>query len=293
VKTQKLLFLSLLSLLSIQYANAQKWFPIGAKWHYTGYSCDGNPDCAYIIYEIFGDTLVDSVTMKQVKIDCGLEEGDCNSRTEIIYEDSNRVFYYDTILNPLYDLNLQAGDIFRGLYHDGIYNLKYNIDSVKIVSISGFNLLQQYITNVDSFQYEMISPITEIIGSSVLMLDYSLLGIPEYDGRIRCYSDDSIHYVVPEYEGNCDRIGVDAIIEEPSPISNFSFFQRDEVLSITCNVKAIRGYHLQIISLEGKMLKVEVVDQSIYHLDTHTFPSSFIISIIDNKGSPLLYRLNK
>lgn len=138
---------------------------------------------------------------------------------QYIYDDSNRVFVYDSTYNSfymLYDFNADAGDtitvqdsIFYAHCNNTFpYNVfQYRINSVNDTIINGISLKAQTVSTTQNSEWYITDPynpqgyypiILEKIGSFKF-----LFGVGDFvEGSVsylRCYEDTSISYHAPDW----------------------------------------------------------------------------------------------
>src|ERR1035437_11741 len=113
MKNMRVLLL-LLSCINYSHISAQSWFRQEATcWYNLG---DFNPYYnGYELMTVTNDTIIETKACKILKIDGSVRPNDKYIDYYYVYEDSNRVYYWDAIgqtFRTLYDFNLNTGDSY-------------------------------------------------------------------------------------------------------------------------------------------------------------------------------------
>lgn len=183
---QRLLILFLFLILGDR-ANAQDWFPQGAKWHYNQvlFFPSGN---TYSTLEVIGEVEING---KECRIIYG--SGACSEFDEAenyLYEENDQVFIYDLENDQfvlLYDFNLQPGDTMS--YHLPVTgDTYYRLDSISHLILGADTLRVQHFTWLEG-SAEMGPKVYERIGNNKFL--YPVVGFCDPGvGGLRCYEDD-------------------------------------------------------------------------------------------------------
>ena len=140
MKKTFLLILILFCISKISLSQTE-WAPVGAKWHYsltyaTSYQEDFN------VLESTKDTIVNARNCK--KIVKFATTCDDRPQTEFMYEDSNRVYFYDEYSNKfnlLYDFNKTTGESWNipVNFNSNYDSLLVHVDSTSTVIINNLS----------------------------------------------------------------------------------------------------------------------------------------------------------
>lgn len=225
--------------LSINWCFAQDFAPIGSEWFYTErFAFSGDVD--YMRFETTRDTVVDG---KNCRIITKNGQAWCNWRPseEIVYQDSNIVYFWDTTFNEfqiLYDFNSEPGDswivkVYDEEYQDSIVpdidTFVVYVDSISYMDVNGHSLKQMHVTYSvieETMPYSFNSVISEVLGDLTYMIyfhNYSSLACDiNYSGGLRCYEDSWIGHFESGIADSCTYIYTGKeLIETKAPIQIF------------------------------------------------------------------------
>ncbi len=209
---KRLLFVSVL-LFSTLISYAQNWAPIGAKWTF-GYAVAFSQTFGYTEWVSTKDTLVNSHNCRLIK-----RIGVCSSTDTtdhlITYEDSNRVYLYNSYYNQftvLYDFNKLAGES---------WTMKIDTSDILItVNSTGmetYNGTPHKVLNITSEDYAFDGKIIQHFGHTsgphpdVFYHCQHIAVDGLYYTGLRCYEDSIIGFInfglVPDcYVSSIDEI---------------------------------------------------------------------------------------
>lgn len=238
-------FLPLIIILLISFNSySQNFAPVGAKWHYNVTNASG---IYYILKESIKDTIVLGKSAKKTS-----ETPNFLFSPNIIYEDSNKVYHYNSYSNQfllLYNFNANQGDTVKVIL--SIWDtIPYLIDSVKIENIGGFLKKVQYITDLTGC-WDFGTKFIESIGSNRYFFPIQCTYPPDLPDSLRCYSDSLINYqLVPD----CEEITIG--VTEVSNQENK--YHISTIVHDNLQLPAITG-DLLIYDLQGKLIKNEKI----------------------------------
>ena len=92
---------------------AQTFAPTGAKWYYNHSEVAlGPPQYGYMLFEVVGDTIIDTLTCKIVRETYYAADSTVSDHGSLyLYSDSGKVYYFDNgQFKLLYDFSLSSGD---------------------------------------------------------------------------------------------------------------------------------------------------------------------------------------
>jgi hypothetical protein len=215
------------------------WAPIGAKWYYgvlenptTG------PDQGYLLFESIKDTLIKSKNCKVIHKTMHYSSGSyIDQGYEYMYSDTNKVYQLiEDKFYMLYDFVAQKGDHWITRIPKG--TMDNSEDTIRTIIVDS---IDQMIISMDTLKVLYVSvpeqageaywyfknPIIEKIGAMYMFL--GIWGLWDINiPKLRCYSDNTITYKVPDSE-SCDTIItaikqptalLDNIIMYPNPTKN-------------------------------------------------------------------------
>ena len=275
-------------------ANAQEWFPIGAKWTYNVIYPDIWPSYYKGIETVYckGDTVINGINTKILvggNTICNLVISNenyfyYNEEQDILY------MYWEDDFKPLIDFSKKEGETYYSYYWDFEEGLLsphlITVDYVKIIELNGVQLRQQFFISSD--QYGGIrSPITEFLVNFMAFYpeNFETCDMELSDG-LRCYESSNFNYYAkPEYEiYGCDynvsinneNFQTEAISVFPNPVRNAVTIQIEE-----------DGVHLPISFVLFDVLGNKITEGQIQH-------SYFSINISStHKGIYFLKLMNK
>ncbi len=276
----------LLFMINTTISNGQKFAPIGAEWYYSASANGLAPtNSEYYHYQSKLDTFVAGHSCTKILITYYQFKGAVTNPPPIYtYQSSDTVFYYnDTYSNyfPLYIYNVSKGDTLT--YHtpdiptlpsDTLW--KSIIDSVSVF-IVGTDTLKRVWTS-EKGSYSFWGGYIELIGSPFLMLPQPHLIFPEWDGPLRCYSDNKVSYNFNSYP--CDRRITNDINEKsqnmgfsisPNPSNNLLTIRKNNDIQASYSIYNISG---QLV-LYGQVtlsttLTIDKLSQGLYSIELKT-----------------------
>lgn len=214
----------------------QVFAPLGAKWHYSASANGiGAPGSEYYLYEAQKDTVVAAHPCKKITVTYLRYNGDTALLPVFVYQSTDTVFYYNRNYAryfPLYIFNVAPGDTLK--YHvpevpaNPADTIWYSIVDSVTDFVVGAQTLKRIWTREpnDISAYSFWGGYIERLGSPFLMLHQPRAIFPEWDGPMRCYSDQDIAYNFNTFP--CDYrpvMGIDGREEEkgvkvfPNPVN--------------------------------------------------------------------------
>lgn len=259
--------LFLFFLIGIKSASGQTWPPDNAEWYYE-VSSMGTTNPPYVAYQhikVEGDTVINSqnskiITRQNEQNLCGNME----SLTEYIYEENDRVYWYNThteAFTLLYDFSAEEGDSWN-ISVDAC-DFDVFVDSVDYVNINGVQHKKLYISSDEPRYFS--GSIIENIGHTTSMFPKDIYwecnGVAcdsDFLDGIRCYLEDNSMVYKP-IDTACDstwyitsvpHLENDIITISPNPVDNQIQIQLQDnmIQQINFSVYNILGNKL----LEGK-----------------------------------------
>ncbi len=205
--SRQVLLICITTLLGSSMLLAQNMYEVGATWYFHDQAQVPFQAHGYIKYSIGRDTLLKGESAYIVTKKLFYYNGNqLNYSNEYIYEDSNRVYFWnDSTFELMYDFNLRAGDTLDVTienYHcDSVTPII--VDSIGIINIDGQNLRIQY--SKATYYYmneygggaaEKKFTLIEKIGNTQTFIFNPYCAIDESFtyGGLRCYTDSQIIY---------------------------------------------------------------------------------------------------
>ena len=284
---------------------SQNWATINTKWYYDSQDNGSSaPSSSYYLYESTKDTLIQSNICKKIEITFySAVQGIINMSPEYMYSSNGKVYYFwDNDFKLLYDFSATTGDTIhvfnRLLPSNNPYNITdFRIDSVKYFkdvfssttyyALDSFKL--QYIRPVSTHGYNLsfgFNVIAENIGSIDLMFPTATFTIPEKDGPLRCFQQDTTWFKWSPF--NCDQWVVS--VNEISNISskNIAFapnpFTDDITVQIPNNF-ILAETKFTIINNLGQILLTFYPDSFNQVLNLSSLSSSmYFLTVQDNSN---------
>ena len=199
--------LILLLVVTAHFATAQTFAPIGAKWHYNSDNGGGGPPrSAYHLYEAVGDSIIEGINCRKIAV----TRFPPSSNDSIImppifvYESGDTVYYYHRVLlrfSPLYIFSAAVGDTltFDSPDEFGMSNQPFvwraRIDSISDYIIGNDTLKMFWprtiVTGFDP-SADFHGPYIKRIGGTFQFMHQPWSIFPEWDGPLRCYTDNSM-----------------------------------------------------------------------------------------------------
>lgn len=254
---------------------AQTWAPIGAKWTFgLGYAWSNN--VSYNEWISTKDTLVGGQNCKLIKRNGNLADGDISDKL-ITYEDSNIVYWYNTLINQfttLYDFNKNTGESWT-IQLDTSCSLIITVDSTDIETINGYPLKVLYILSQDdAFYGKTVQHIGNIAMPNpyILFHCYSIISDATYYTGLRCYEDNVFGFHDFNIATACDYLYT-GLTEQQESNSVFNIYPNPTT------------DHVHIDNLSGQ----NIIDISLYSLSSQ-YVMNFKISkhdLLDLSSVPL------
>ncbi len=166
-------------------AEAQEWFPVGARWEIYQ-TVFFEPDTTRLL-EVTGEDTIGGRVMRRLKGGCFCQ--DWRDPTHV-YEENDRVFEYDAIEGRerlLFDFTLHPGDTLTYEYSGPAH---FRLDSVTLADFNGTPIRVQHFSWLDGW-YFIGDRIYEYMGSSECLNPQDAVCDP-LSGPVLCY-DDPVH----------------------------------------------------------------------------------------------------
>lgn len=267
---KQILLLILLALANV--SNGQTFAPIGAKWHYSSSGNGTSPiNAEYYLYESVSDTLVAGHACKKISVTYYKYNGAITPQTPVFtYQTGDTVFYYNNIYLkyfPLYIFNVSQGDTLT--YHSPTVPVnpadtlwRSVVDSVSNFIVGADTLQRVCTTEPISSAFSFWGGYIELLGSPFLMLHQPHAIFMEWDGPMRCYSDNNISYNFNSY--SCDYRLVTGLSEGlaefeisifPNPANNILTIKTDD--NILTNYKIYNALGQPLLS--GQLVSTSTI----------------------------------
>jgi len=247
----KFTLLSSLIFLFIHSLSCQSLLTIGTEWYYNYTKFDG-PEISFNHCQIIGDTIIegrDCLIFNRNKLSC-----DGRSKTDFIYEENKKVYFYETELQKftlLYDYNAEVGEVLTmDFWHqfsftqDTVYHVR--IDSIDTYQYAGMDLKRFYVSydirdqdEIDFSSYSHLKGILiEGIGSLTNYFQLNDNGFCDatYNGPLRCFEHPDFG-LIQFSEESCDFISSidqvalsDDLVISPNPTSSIVRIATEELL---------------------------------------------------------------
>ncbi|MBK8923967.1 MAG: T9SS type A sorting domain-containing protein [Saprospirales bacterium] len=186
-----------------QIKGQSEWAPTGARWHYCQGTGLGEPICGgYFYLEVIADTTIGGRACRKIS---GYQKNWLNQVTPLpdrfTYAENDSVYYYQPDSNRFlltFDFSAQAGDtlefptprVFPWDPPDTSFLVR--VDSIVRRPAGQDSLRFFYVTPVDWASWWFYGGwYAEKIGGKLIQSPFPIVTIPEIDGFIRCYADDS------------------------------------------------------------------------------------------------------
>ena len=292
----KIRFTLVLLLFACSSLFSQTWAPDGAVWHYS-LNYFGSWDQSYNTMTVQGDSVINGITCSRIirlHTTCNMQPA-----KEFMYQDSNRVFYWDPPSNDfllLYDFNLQVGQTYDILSKrlnmlppydtihlrvDSTYSISLNGQARQVQVIGEFNPSIPATVN----QYEVI----EGIGSNWQMFPWDNgLCDYQYDTELRCYEDSALGLQNFWAGSICDAIILS--LDEPTPSSHrLEVFPNParNLLKWDLQNSGIHPFAVRVFDNQGSLVKQVTTYED--HVELTGLPNGvYFIEIRDD--TPSTYR---
>lgn len=251
-----------------------EWAPIGAKWYISKMEGTMPPNEGYILYEVSGDTLIQEKNVREInrtyynsngKEITALENEYTYEQDSVVYYLKNGRFY------TLYNFKARSGDKWT-VYGSSSYSKPCGydslgvvvVDSVTTMTVNNHKLKAIYTSPDINSDWRFEGVILERIGNITHLLPKSegcMLDMPDDEGSLRCYEDNTIGVYKAGYCGlvNCkcnellnysglNSISTSSFHVYPNPVKDY--------LDIQClnNNELNRVTNAEIFNLKGEMV---------------------------------------
>ena len=288
------ILLTFLFFIIVQFCFGQnEWAPIGAKWYYTLKFASTNAE-DFNIMESMKDTVINTITCKKIlrlNITC-----DDRPQIEFMYEDSNRVYFYDEYSNKfnlLYDFNKTPGETWYIQVNDNSNNpdsLLVHVDSISTIIINGIPLKVLYTTIGSTTNWVGYSgKITEKLGHDRNMFPFINSACDlNFNNGLRCYEDSLLGNYQTGIAPICDytNVGIAEIFSvadfnlHPNPVLDYLYFNNLKHDQLIVNIYNIFGeivkscitnsdkINLQYLTKGFYIITFSSLDNKIIHIST-------------------------
>ena len=201
-----------------------EWAPIGARWTF-GVGEAWSSAIYYREWTSTKDTLVGGHTCKLIKRTGTSVTGDLSDKL-ITYEDSNKVYWFNPVINKfttLYDFNKNSGDTWT--MQIDTCGLLITVDSTDIETINGLSLKVLYISAEDNaFNGKVVQHIGHLSlpNPNIVFHCYRIMSDANYYTGLRCYQDSILGFHDFNIAPSCDYVVTG--ISDPDLNSNFNVY---------------------------------------------------------------------
>jgi hypothetical protein len=254
-----------------------EWAPLGAKWYYT-MTNSSNSDINFNYFESVKDTSINNIHCK--KLSRLHETCDDRSKSELMYEENRKVYFYDEFANEfnlLYDFNKLPDQIWyikvnnHGINFD---SLLVHVDSITSVLMNNQSFKVLYTTIGNSPNWVGFSgKITEKLGHEKNMFPFiSKICDLNFNHGLRCYEDSILGLFQTGIAPLCDYSSVD--INEytssekypifPNPVTDELCFNNINNTTIYITIYNIYGSIVQTIITNDNKINISNLKNDIY-----------------------------
>ena len=270
----KTILLFVLILTFCQTFGQIQWAPIGAKWYITKVEGTMPPNQGYILYEVRRDTMVQGKNVREINRTYYNSNGkDITAlKSEYTFEQDSIVYYLKNgRFYTLYNFKARKGDKWT-VYGTSSYIKPCGYDSLGVVVVDSIGSqtinnqkLKAIYTSPDiNSDWRFEGVILERIGNITHLLPQSegcMLDMPDDEGSLRCYEDNTIGVYKAGYCGlincGCNELlnysAVNSISKStfqvyPNPVKDYIDIQciNNNVLNSITNA--------EIFNLKGEMV---------------------------------------
>lgn len=286
-----------------------EWAPIGAVWYYTKPYSSSKNYYQCIKFESVKDTIIKNSNCRLITIKfCSLTS---NFDTVYLKQSGDSILYYNDNHNNfflLYNFSAKAGDTI--VVHNNNFNpipaylfsgtidyFKYKVINVDSIEISGYWLKRQKITSLQGgdwggFLFKPNNYIINKIGFDIYFfgrLGIMLLVLNDELGELRCYSDNDINYVAPDWDHECDYINTNVktdIIENftiyPNPAGEYIILESG--LNIITRITVYDKLGRKMITYKTRennaTINLETIPSGMYFLGTSIYDKTIYTKFI-------------
>lgn len=278
-------------------STAQNWAPIGAKWTY-GVLNISNGYRSFREWICVNDTVIGTDTCKIIERNGTATFHDVTNRL-IIFEDSNRIYWYNTIINQfsvLYDFNKNQGDTWN-MKVDSC-DLLVTVDSTGSTIINGNTLKILYIhTIVDAFSGTVVQGIGNLNRPYPDVFNFCYNQFPDgtnYDG-LRCYDDNLLGFHDFNIAASCDDIT--SVNEDnsshtftiyPNPSSDLlnietTFLKKESITIGLYNVMGVKVMNIEqeiVVGTYKEQINIKSLPAGVYFLSFQTDNTTAIKKVV-------------
>lgn len=278
--------------------NAQSLIEDSAVWYYSGPNGGAvPPNSEYYRYSVEKDTTYKGQQAKKIERMHFRYAGDSISWEPLyLFDRNDSVFYYNDHYQRyilLYDFTANVGDTLKFYVPDTTAVQTLNlpdstfrivVDSIRMQAQGSLMLRGVYSTQLDGMGYNKRSSSSKLsyvekVGSLDRMLPQYEIAIPEHDGPLRCYEDDSI-YIKYTNLSTCNYRIISSLEENkqmsslftvsPNPINDFAQLEIANVAIQSIELLDIKGRLVKEFHLNDKKLDFQNVSNGIYFLKVRT-----------------------
>jgi hypothetical protein len=253
----KIILVIVLILTSFMAYSQIEWAPIGAKWYISKMEGTMPPNEGYILYEVKKDTLIHDQKVRMISKTYFHSNGKdvTAGENEYTYEKDSVVYYWKNgHFYTLYDFSARKGDKWT-VYGTASYKdyCGYDslgvvvVDSVTTLTINNQKLRAIYTSPDIGSNWRFKGVILERVGNITHLLPKSegcLLDIPDDEGSLRCYEDNSLWLYKTGYcrlvdcicnelknYTSVNSISNNSLLKYPNPVKNYLKIHQDNDLS--------------------------------------------------------------
>lgn len=263
-----------------------QWAPVGAKWWYGEEDLPvfGPPPYAQYFYT----TEVEGQTEIQGKLCSRITDSGCtfcdNTKPCYVYEDSNRVYYFNHQMQQfylLYDFNLAPDEMYLIYFYDfdSLNYIQVYITDTFSITVNGYPLKAQTADfTIDSYTYTQT--LIEVIGAEYNFFPTTISCDIGFKG-LRCYQDSTLglyHYSLID----CEYSTVGIAEQEISGVTIYPNPATNEV-TLTNAPPAQTNYTLY--DLSGRALRSGSFIQYISISSNDLATGVYLIELVSKQGS--------
>jgi hypothetical protein len=256
---------------------SQAWAPVGTTWYY-GKTYFGAPGVGYMKIESIGDTIISGQSCRKLQKNSWVCDG--RSPMEYMYEDSGKIFFYDTTRNSfqmLFDSNTNPGSSWVIYPSDSnTDSIMFTVDSVSNVIINSVTLKVIYVSYSNFTIWGplgLANEFIERIGNTTYMFPWAHgLCDVTWAWPIRCYTDSILGFVDFDTTHACDYSTVG--IKELSSENTFSLSPNPTSNSITIKNNQSQELCITIFSFIGEVAsRITLMEDAATTVNLSAFPS--------------------
>lgn len=280
------------------FSQVPEFAPVGAKWWYdvlwdVEYSDSAYAFHSYALIECIGDSVIETQSCRELSISMFDNFGDISSQhTEFVCQDTNIIFrYLDGTFTTLYKFD--GSNWFISSEFDLSDTAEVIVDSIEIINIDGFELLQLNISQEDA-SWIFRGPILEKLGDLGFLFPYSWGFTDTYPQflNLKCYKDDELGYFLT------DSLSCDSVYTTTFPLAiNISSSENAISISTLNNILHIATESNNNVTIEIYNLNYQLlINESFFdnaEIDLTNFSSGMLIVKISFNNLSFHYKILK